>query len=186
MKKRRTLIISLLLVAALALGIAYAAVDGVLIVDGKVQTVKQPFNVHFSAFSQGDAHAEVTGNLPAVTCQDTFPSKSIMLNVSGMASQGDYVEANLTIHNENDCTMYVHSPVVKYGTTIDDTTHDTSDNINVEVFYNGALWTDAIPIDVDATVDIVVKITMKKSCTADTYQEFFRMTVTGSPTNPNT
>lgn len=190
MKKRRTMIISLLLVAALALGIAYAAVDGVLIIDGKVQTVKQPFNVHFSAFEQGESHAVVTGNVPAVTCQDTFPTKSIMLNVSGMASKGDYVEAVLTIHNENDCTMYVSPATVKYGSNIDEVTEDSSNNIEVTISKrddggNSVAWDSAISIEKDKTAVIVARVTMLKSCTADTYQEFFRMTIHGSPTNPN-
>lgn len=178
MKKSRTLIISLLLVAAMALGIAYAAVDGVLIIDGKVQTVKQPFNVHFSAVAQGESHAEITGNAPAVTCQDQFPSKSIMLNVSGMASADDYVTAVVTIENKNDCTMYVAPPTIKYGT---DASATSSENIEVTVVD----WTEAIEIEADETVDVTVKVRMKTSCTDATYQEYFRMTINGTPTNPN-
>jgi len=180
MKKRRTLIVALLLIATLALGIGYAAVDGSLVIDGKVQTVKQPFNVHFSAFTQGASSAKVTGNVPAVTCENQFPSKSIMLNVSGMASEGDYVEAIVSIKNENDCTMYVNVPTIKYGTTVDNVTANDSENFTVTTD-----WTGAKEIPVDGTVDIKVTITMRKSCTDATYQEYFRLTLTGTPTNPN-
>lgn len=178
MKKRRTLIISLLLVAAMALGIAYAAVDGLLIIDGKVQTVKQPFNVHFTNVVQGESHAEITGNAPAVTCEDQFPSKSIMLNVSGMASEDDYVTAIVTITNDNDCTMYVVPPTIKYGA---DASANSSTNIEVTVVD----WTEAIEIEAGQETTVTVKVRMKTSCTDATYQEFFRLSITGTPTDPN-
>lgn len=178
MKKRRTLIISLLLVAAMALGIAYAAVDGLLIIDGKVQTVKQPFNVHFTYFEQGVSHAEITGNAPAVTCADQFPSKSIMLNVSGMATKDDYVTALVTITNDNDCAMYVVPPTIKYGA---DASATSSENIDVTV--EG--WTSAIKIEAGDEKVITIKVRMKTSCTDETYQEFFRLSITGTPTDPD-
>ena len=181
MKKRRTLIISILLVAALALGIAYAAVDGVLIVDGKVQTVKQPFNLHILSYEQTDSHAEVAGNSPAVTCTDHLPAKSIMLNVSGMASKDDYVTVKLTIENKNDCTMYVNAPTIKYGTDAANVNSDSSENFTITV----KNFTPGTAIAVDGTTDITLEIKMTKSCTSETYQEFFRVTIPGSPTNPN-
>ena len=65
MKKRRTIIISLLLVAALALGVGYAAVSGSLIIDGKVVASAQPFNVHFTAF-QANPGTGVLSNVPEI------------------------------------------------------------------------------------------------------------------------
>lgn len=176
MKKRRTLVIGLLLIAALALGIAYAATDGVLTVNGKVQTVKQPFNLQISGVEQDESHNVVAGNAPAVTCSDSFPAKSVTLNVSGMASEGDYVIAKLTIDNKNDCTMYLTSTTVTYG--VDNAA--TSDNIDVSM--EG--WTGPIEIAADDEVDVLVKISMKKSCTDETYQELFTLRILGSPTAP--
>lgn len=178
MKKRRTLVIGLLLVAALALGIAYAATDGVLTVNGKVQTVKQPFNLQISAVAQNESHNVVAGNAPAVTCSDSFPAKSVTLNVSGMASEGDYVTAKLTIENENDCTMYLTGTTVTYG--VDNAA--TSDNIDVSMVD----WNGPIEIAADGSVEVLVKISMKQSCTDTTYQELFTLRILGSPTAPNT
>ncbi len=176
MKKRRTLVIGLLLVAALALGIAYAATDGVLIVNGKVQTVKQPFNLVITAFAQEESHNEIAGNSPAVTCTDSLPAKSLMLNVSGMASKNDYVIAKLEITNNNDCTMYLTAPVITYGAT----NAASSENILVTM----ENWTEGQPIDAGDSVDVFVKILMQQSCTEETYQENFMVKINGTPTNP--
>lgn len=177
MKKRRTLVIGLLLIAALALGIGYAATDGFLTVNGKVQTVKQPFNLVITAVAQHESHNVIAGNSPAVTCSDSFPAKSVMLNVSGMASKDDYVIAKLTIQNNNDCDMYLTSPTITYGAT----NAATSENIEISM----ENWVQGQKIDAGASVDVFVKVMMKESCTENTYQEDFMVKINGTPTNPN-
>ena len=184
MKKRRTLIISLLLVAALALGIGYAAVSGSLIIDGKVVASAQPFNVHFIAFQAGTGTGVLT-NVPEVTCDTTLsasnPAKSIMLNVRNMASAGDKVSATLTIENKNDCDMYVSVDTILYGETAGAVTSETENYFKVTTNWG----TEAVKIEEDATQTITVTVEMLKSCTED-YTGFFRLTLNGTSTAPTT
>ncbi|MBE6601545.1 MAG: hypothetical protein E7637_03440 [Ruminococcaceae bacterium] len=181
MKRRRTIITSLLLIAALALGIGYAAITGSLIVDGKVVAAAQPFNVHFIAFEAGTGTG-VLSNIPEVSCDTTLsetnPAKSIMLNVRNMASDGDTVSATLTIKNDNDCDMYVSVDTILYGETAGTATSATPNYFTVTTD-----WTAAKKIDKGATATIKVTIEMDKSCTED-YTGYFRVTLNGTSVAP--
>jgi len=182
MKKRRTLIISMLLIAALCLGIGYAAVTGSLIVDGKVVASAQPFNVHFVAF-QANTGTGVISNVPEVSCDTILstsnPAKSIMLNVRNMASDGDKVSATLTIKNDNDCDMYVSVDTVLYGETAGAVTSNVANYFEVTTDWG----TDVKTIAKGGTETITVSIEMLKSCTED-YSGFFRVTLNGTSTAP--
>ncbi len=180
MKRRRTLVIAMLLIAALAIGIGYAAVSGALVIDGKVVATAQPFNMHFNSFAQGTYSAELT-NVPTMTCADLdggAVSKSVTLNVRGMASAGDSVTGTLTIENKNDCTMEVSVESILYGVTAGTVTENAN-----EYFEVTTNWTGAKSIDADGTDTIEVTVTMKKSCT-DNFEGYFRIALTGISVTP--
>lgn len=194
MKKRRTLIISLLLVAALCLGVGYAAITGELVVQGKVAAKAQPFNVHFIKFdaAAGTAHS-VLSNTPAISCDtvlsDTAPAKSIMLNVRDMstgatdASGGDrdYVSAVLTIRNDNDSKMYLDVAAIQYGSSLSTVTDTPSEYFKVTVDWKNGVKS----LDPGATTDITVTVTMLKSCETE-FAEYFQITVSGTSQAPST
>ena len=100
MKKRRTLIISLLLIAALALGIGYAALSTDLTVSGSVSNAPHPIDVTFQEGSisagAGLASAEAASR---VVC--TNGAKSATFDVAGLVHQGDKVVATFTVVNNN-------------------------------------------------------------------------------------
>ncbi len=186
MKKRRTLIISLLLVAAIALGVGYAAISGNLAIQGKVVSKAQPFNVHFVKFTPGTAHS-VLNNSPAIACDtvltEAAPAKSIMLNVSGMSTGAsddsgadrDTVSAVITIKNENDTTMDLDVQAIQYGASLNALTNTPSEYFKVDV-----AWKDNVKtLAPDETTEITVTVTMIQSC-VDEFTEYFQITLVGN------
>ncbi len=112
MKKRRTLIIALLLISALALGIGYATVSGDLFIHGKVTTAPQTFDVVITEYTMGNANrAGIAGTTDALD----GGVKSVVYNVTGMSYADDYLEGTFTVKNRNDITMYLQNPVITYG-----------------------------------------------------------------------
>lgn len=98
MKKRRTLIISLLLVAALALGIGYAALSDVLDIQGTAEisanSAQETFNqdVYFSDVSSG---AGYTASINA----DNNDKASF--TATGFSDVGDKIFITFTIKNDS-------------------------------------------------------------------------------------
>ena len=191
MKKRRNLIISLLLVAAIALGVGYAAISGDLVATGKVVTKAQPFNIHFVEFGTTTSSA-VLSNSPTIACDTalstTSPAKTIMLNVADMASAGDSVSAVLKVRNDNDDVMNVSVASILYGTSIDAinaTTYDyfdvkaewVTDETGATVANNATVATLGIE-DTNNFAYIKISITMKAS-TDDAYTGYFQVTLHG-------
>ena len=98
MKKRRTLIISLLLVAALALGIGYAAMSTELSITGTAHSnaTTNVLNVNFTA-SEKDTSSIADPLTTATTVNNT--AKQATFSVEKMA-QGDKVTFTYTVTNE--------------------------------------------------------------------------------------
>lgn len=99
MKKRRTLIISLLLVAALSLGIGYAALSDVLDIQGTAEIsagiAEEAFNqdVYFSAVNPGSG---ITASInPDNNDKATFTA-------TGFSQVGDKVSVTYTIKNDSE------------------------------------------------------------------------------------
>ena len=105
MKKRRTLIISLLLVAALCLGIGYAALTDVLDINGTADVnqsaAEEAFNedVYFSA-----AVANEAGNVASV---DTNDNDMASFTASTLKGAGDTATFTFTIKNDGDVAALV-------------------------------------------------------------------------------
>ena len=102
MKKRRNVIISLLLVAALALGIGYAAVTDVLDITGSADVsaaqVEETFNLNVH-FKEGGAVANDAGNTASVNA-DNNDKASFSTNT--LKAAGDKATFTFTIVNESD------------------------------------------------------------------------------------
>ena len=197
MKKRRTLIISLLLIAALALGIGYAAISGDLVATGKVVTKAQPFNVHFIEFGTTTSSA-VLSNSPTIACDtllsESSPAKAIMLNIADMASAGDEVSAVLKVRNDNDDTMNVSVASIKYGDAINAINSDAYEYFDVKAEWVTDATGETLAADpTKATVGtedsnncayVKITVTMTQS-TDDAYTGYFQVTLHGeSAPNP--
>lgn len=173
MKRRRTLIVSLLLVTALCLGIGYASVDGTVRVDGTAKLHAQTVNLTFTKYVQTSATDGVTG----VVTEDLVntPSATATYTVNNLSKANDNVVGTFTIKNNNEYNVALASVactetagggyltitcVEADGTEIDGTT----------VLAPGA------------TQDVKVTVTLKNHYTGEDANVAFTVTVTGTAT----
>lgn len=115
MKKRRTLIISLLLVAALCLGIGYAALTDVLDINGTADVNQTAAEEAFDAdvfFT--NAVANQTGNVASVVASDNDMASFTASNLKG---QGDTATFTFTIQNGSDVSAVVTPTLASDGNT---------------------------------------------------------------------
>ena len=115
MKKRRNLIISLLLVAALALGVGYAAVSDVLDINGtvdvSVSAAEEAFNsdIYFV-----DAVANEEGNVASVNADDDDMASFTIFTFKG---KDDVATFTFTIENKGDLDAVVTPTLAADGNT---------------------------------------------------------------------
>ena len=107
--KKRTLIISVLLVAALALGIGYAALSDTLSINGTIKTdgaaMENTFDslVYFTnATVTNDPAVHITANVSA-----TYGGDEASYTITGMNAVGDEVTMEFVIHNAYSETVWV-------------------------------------------------------------------------------
>ncbi len=164
MKKRRTLIISLLLVAALALGIGYAALADDLFVTGSaeigVENAENAFaaDVYFTkAVISSDKGTAVIGT---DTNGEASDKVTITVNPDVLAGQGDSVICALEISNIGDlaATVDLDSIIVS----------------NSEYFSVTTSWgtTTTQNLAAGGTLDLTVTITVVKTPTTDVSTTF--------------
>jgi hypothetical protein len=109
MKKRRNLIISVLLVAALALGIGYAALSDTLTLGGKVELSGSDMETTFDGlvyFTNG-----TVTNVPAAHISSnvavTNGGDEASYTITGMKTVGDEVVMEYVIHNAYEHAVWV-------------------------------------------------------------------------------
>ena len=133
MKKRRTLVISLLLIAALALGIGYAGVSTQLVIRTTAASEVQAMDVGFTAgsmVSTTKAHQEENYTITVDDGYDeaTLNGKTVIRvepSISGLRYSNDTVVLEYTITNNNDYAVKVKAPVVSLpAETVLDVTTD--------------------------------------------------------------
>lgn len=111
MRKRRTIIISLLLVAALCLGIGYAGFALDMLISGAATLRGEAPNVVFSTATvttPSDEEAEIRTRTK-VTGMGT---ETLNINTAGFASVGDKLVLNVTIKNNHNFEVNVSKPTV--------------------------------------------------------------------------
>ena len=181
MKKRRTLIISLLLVAALALGIGYAAYTVNLEIAGNVSVGAPAPAVVFSEVSENVVSGGISsGNNYGKT---STGAQSIDLNVGGFRNPGDQVDVTYTVKNNHDFPVTVSNPTVSYTNT--GTNYDS--NISITAGTWNGLTDGQIPANGGtATFTVTVKLNQSFATDASVTQNFrVEFTATGvAPTNP--
>lgn len=104
MKKRRTLVISALLVAALALGIGYAALSQDVKITGDIASSAVIFDVQFTK-SDMEVYAVTDGyetEIARLSSKGTIGSPMIHLKAAGLKEAGDKVTYTLELTNKSD------------------------------------------------------------------------------------
>ena len=165
MKKRRNLIISLLLVAAIALGVGYAATSGSLTINGTVTPTEQAFKVHFTAYTPDDAATTAGVNvvLPPVIDDSVVSYTVTNIRPDGVAA------GTLTITNHNDFPMYITTANISI-TNPDATLLD----INAEFVETD----DVIELQPNGTTDLYVTVEMLRGSSNSESVEF-TISITG-------
>ena len=107
MKKRRTLIIALLLVATLAIGFGYAATSGHLQINGTVSTRDQAFAMIFTKYETKEASTGVTAFTGVNADNPGYNDSSISFHVQGLSKNDDYLIGEFTVQNLNEFDMYL-------------------------------------------------------------------------------
>jgi hypothetical protein len=189
MKKRRTMIISLLLVAALALGIGYAAQSGNVKVNGDVTNTPHELKLVFVK----DDDVKITAS--SITGKDNGTTNSEIIvvdgavaatfNVHDLAHKDDYVTAVFKVKNTNDYDVKLLTPTVTKTIVDDSLLPENADNFfNVEATYgnedvggNGDLI-----LKKDETKTVTVKITMTVT-TGNTLEGDFVVTIPATNAN---
>ncbi len=107
MKKRRTLIVSLLLVAALALGIGYAALTDILDIQGTAEVhqdaAEEVFNI--DVYFAADGITVDEGKATASVNPDNNDKASF--TITGLADKDSTVSVTYTINNDSELDAVV-------------------------------------------------------------------------------
>jgi hypothetical protein len=149
MKKRRTLVISVLLIAALALGIGYAALSDTLTLDGKVELSGADMGTTFDGLVYF-TNASIT-NTPAVhitaDVQATYGGDTASYEIHGMNKVNDQVDMKFVIHN-----AYEHPVWIEIDTA--NSKLDHSDCLEITNNYKGPVQIAADGGEYEFTVSI--------------------------------
>lgn len=171
MKRRRTLIVSLLLVAALCMGVGYAAVSGTLTINGTATYTAQTVELTATAFAK--TNGEGAGTLT--------PGNPAALAVTNLSLEGDSLVGTLTVVNNSKFNVNLTNVAITNGAYCTVTCLDDTD---------AALTEKKVILAAEGgTVDLKVSITLNEDyigqlATADpANQETFTIVVTGEATN---
>ena len=182
MKRRRTLIVSLLLVTALCMGVGYAALAGNLTITGSATITQQQFDVYFTQAEKDDVNTTtgVTVIVPDDTDFAADKIKEVNITVTGLVNEDDHAVIQFTVQNDNDCTMTL-SAVPTYGATQDIAnagTQNTDDNISISVAYAG----DDPAITAGGTKEVTVTINLDTiNINADPITTYFTLKLNATP-----
>ena len=107
MKKRRTLIISLLLVAALALGIGYAALSSTRQINGVIENDPANVNVVFTNSTMTATSPTDSRVQSIIDASDAGVTGTAVLSIQagGLKEKGDSVTFDLEITNKGNLTV---------------------------------------------------------------------------------
>ena len=158
MKKSRTLIIALLLVATLCVGIGYAAFSSNLKINGEALlpgvTESQ---VVFTAAAKTAGDDNVTVNIPAIPQEGT---KSLDVDVMGFTAAGQSATITATISNPHPFEVALTTPEILF-TQAGQASSTTNEYFKVEIVGDAPTSIAAAADGVDGTATLVFKVTSK-------------------------
>lgn len=194
MKKRRTIIISLLLVAALALGIGYAVQTGTVELNGEVSNKPHAVKLVFVENGSKINGSLVTGDNGVTSTSSNNElivvdgAHTATLDISDLAHQNDYITAYFRIKNTNNYNVTLDEDPDKAANLTISNKDGTLANEGQKFFSVTAEWIKQDDTDVEAnnlilstnqTKTLKVTITMTKT-TAETLEGRYVLTVTGT------
>ena len=119
MKKRRTLIIALLLVAALCLGIGYAAVSETLLWNGTIENDAVEFVVKFETTAEtavsGAGDSEDEAKILTLSNPGEPGGRTVAPSVDGLTVVGDSVTFTYTVKNYSNVIVELKELVTDFN-----------------------------------------------------------------------
>ena len=157
MKKRRTLIISLLLIAAIALGIGYAGQTSRLVVNGSGNIDANPDNFKLEFTAVTDDHTEHD--------HATFEGATGTFNVSHLDTKGESITFTYTIKNTSpgQIKAYLDQVVTVNTATLTKDSDDTP--LTFSDYYTITTTIGAAELEYNGTTTLEVKVECIKTIT---------------------
>ena len=171
MKKRRTLIISLLLVAALCLGIGYAAVTDTLTINGSASLDGSELVEEFDGDVYFSAYPEASGKLTESTL--SADKDTATFAVEGLNQIGETVVLNYTIKNEYKNPVWVSL------------SGDPANASNQYIAITHDFPAEAQELASGATIDVQVTVTVIEASTQNETLEGYKLVLEASDVDPN-
>lgn len=181
MKRRRTLIISLLLVAALCLGVGYAAVSDTLDIIGNIEADGDEMNETFDGlvfFSKAEVTAK-TSTVKAEAKVSDSNTDTATYGISSLKALGDTVTITFTIQNDYKDAVWVTVP--------DNHEHDTESCISIESSYTAPIKIEGKGAAGGNTATFTITVTLESLTTTDiSLNHSVQLSVTDvDPSKPN-
>ena len=185
MKKRRTIIISLLLVAALALGVGYAGMSGSIKINGDVVNKPHEVNLTFESTGDGNEKTEIAQSTGTGTGSDvssitiSTDKKLATFSIRNLSHKDEYVLATLVVKNNNEYDVKLESnPGFTYALETGVPEFFTVQTTWIEKI-DPNTHTDDLVLQKGETRVLEVKVIMVNS-TANQYDGDFVINVTGT------
>lgn len=147
MKKRRTLVISLLLVAALALGIGYAGFTSELMINGDAvmnSTTTSQVVIESVDIDQKNGEIQLT--------KTGEKSKTVNADLTGFATSKDYVILTVVVSNPHEFPVNISAPAI---------TAQNNDVNGSKYFEIELLNKESIPTSIEAATYVDGTLTAK-------------------------
>ena len=161
MKKRRSLIVALLIIATLMMTVGYAVLNTELQVTGTAGTVVEGTKLVYTGTASVIDGIEYVKNNAETKASATAGNISATFTVNGLVKEGDYATAKFEIQNNNTYSYKIQEPTVAFT--------GTNDFYTAEVHYLDA---EGNPIDPFSEFTIAggatAYFTVKVSLTNDT------------------
>lgn len=169
MKKRRTLVVALLLVAVLALGIGYAAISDVILTitgTGDLATSSENFKVVFTNPTSDDA--------ATISVDGVATNASIA--VTGLVTTGDKATVTIDILNDDVAGSMYAAQITEI-----ELTQDTENYFKATVVNEDAVKAARLEPGQKITVEIEVELLKIPANPGDTYTGHFVIDFTAAP-----
>ncbi len=158
MKKRRTLIISLLIIAALALGIGYAGQTSRLMINGSGNIEADANNFKLVFVGAKDDVAEHD--------HATFDDTIGRFDVSHLDTIGDRIEFTFTVKNQSPGQINAYlDQAISFQTEPTLIRDSDSTELNIDDYYDISFSIDKTEIAYEEEAEITVTVECKKSFT---------------------
>lgn len=195
MKKRRNLLLVLLLISALAIGVGYAAISDVLVIDGTIAAVEQEFNLVYVSYAH-DSASSTDNRINSSVSGDIAGNRSASLTVTGLDYTDDKAVGTFTVQNNNEVTLYVKDDaeqVIKCGDSPTElNTNGGCTDFDLTVIWDpkvggGDVHTDGIEPGETATFKVTITLTDLPDglgITESTFHHYFSVSIPATSTAP--